>query len=73
MGKSLKDLFMQCLAHIYCHMRIFQTGHAFRAVPSSDQCVLNKADALLRTEKKKTLSSTCGKVASYFSLKTSVS
>lgn len=60
-GKSLNDLFMQGLQHIYCYIGIFKAGHAFRAVPTSDQFVLNLADALLRTEKKKTLNSSCGR------------
>lgn len=60
-AKSVNDLFMQCLQHIYCCMRIFKAGHAFRAVPTRDRFVLNLADAVLRTEKKKTLSSSCGR------------
>lgn len=53
-AKSVNDLFRQCLQRIYCCMRIFKAGHAFRAAPTRDQFVLNLAGAVLKTERKDT-------------------
>lgn len=68
-SKSLHELFLLCLQLIYCSMIIFKAFYAYKTVPTLDQFVLNLADTLLKTEKKKILTTSCGRSDFHFWLK----